>query len=327
MIITRTPLRISYVGGGTDFRDYFKINGGAVVSTTINKYVYVTVNPKFDERIHFRYSKVESVDNIDELNHMIGREALRMEDIEKGIEIVVISDVPAHGTGLGTSSSLSVGLLKALRKYKGQDISKEEQAEKAATLEIDILKSPIGIQDQYASSFGGFNLIYFSDVGDVCVRNLNQAYSKKIAWLNEVTMLFYLKDISEDKDRHFEHGINIDERILSLDRQKKLVNDFITWMCREWKENDAEIVGQFVTNSWKYKKQVNPQATTDYIDSVIESALRLGATGAKLCGAGGKGFLMVICDKEKQQHLTRFIGASEMKFNFETEGAKIIYED
>ena len=327
MIITRTPLRISYVGGGTDFRDYFKVKGGAVVSTTINKYVYVTVNPKFDGRIHFRYSKVESVDSVDELNHMIGREALRMEGIEKGIEIAVISDVPAHGTGLGTSSSLSVGLLKALRKYKGQDISKEEQAEKAVMLEIDILKSLIGIQDQYAASFGGFNLICFPDVGDVCVRNLNQAYSKKIAWLNEVTMLFYLKDISEDKDRHFEHGINIDERILSLDRQKKLVNDFITWMCREWKENDAEIVGQFVTNSWKYKKQVNPQATTDYIDSVIESALRLGATGAKLCGAGGKGFLMVICDKEKQQHLTRFIGASEMKFNFETEGAKIIYED
>ena len=325
MIITRTPFRISYVGGGTDFRDYFERDGGAVISTTINKYIYITVNHKFDDNIHFRYSKVESVGNVDELNHMIGREALKMEGIEKGVEIVVISDVPTHGTGLGSSSSLSVGLFKALHKYKGQDMSKEEQAEKAAILEINILKSPIGIQDQYATSFGGFNLIYFPNIGDVHVKNLNQIYNKKIAWLNEVTMLLYLKDIDESKNRHFERGV--DKRILNLDKQKALVGDFITWLHGKQKENDIETVGRFVTNSWEYKKRVNPQATTNYIDSIIESILHLGATGAKLCGAGGRGFLMVICDKEKRQNLVRSINVSEMKFNFETEGAKIIYED
>ena len=327
MIITRTPLRISYVGGGTDFRDYFKINGGAVVSTTINKYVYVTVNPKFDKRIHFRYSKVESVDNVDELNHMIGRESLRMEGIKKGIEIVVISDVPAHGTGLGSSSSLSVGLLKALCKHNGEDISKKELAEKAVRLEIDILKSPIGVQDQYAASFGGFNLIYFPSYGNVHVKNLTQIYNKKITWLNEVTMLLYLEDINKDRDRHFERDINTDERIFNLDRQKRLVEDFITWLHREQKEDDVETVGQFVTNSWEYKKQINPKATTEHIDSIVDSVLHFEATGAKLCGAGGRGFLMVICDKEKQQHLMRYIDVPEMKFKFETEGSKIIYED
>lgn len=326
MIISRTPLRISFVGGGTDFEDYYKIDGGAVISTTINKYIYVTVNHKFDDKIHLRYSKIECVDNINNLNHNIVREALRMVGLGKGIEIAIISDVPSYGSGLGSSSSLCVGLLKVLCKYKGYEISSSALAKKACELEIEILKAPIGIQDHYAASYGGFNLITFPPSGCVEVENLYQiGNDEKICWLKNSTMLFYLNGrVSYDILKVHKDTINIKRDV--LDRQKMLVELFMGWVGGK-QENGCGI-GEVITNSWVCKKQMTPQATSERIDLIVSKALRSGALGVKLCGAGGGGFLMVLCESNKQQNvrdaLQRLL---ELKFAFENEGAKIIYAE
>lgn len=336
MIITRTPLRISYVGGGTDFEDYYKINGGVVISTTINKYIYITVNHKFDDKIHLRYSKVECVDDLNDLDHNIVREGLRMVGLGKGIEIAIISDIPSQGSGLGSSSSLCVGLLKALYMYKGYKISSDSLAQKACELEIKILKAPIGIQDHYAASYGGFNRMTFFPSGCVEVENLYQtANDEKIRWLKSSTMLFYLNGrVSNDILRVHKDSINA--KIDVLDGQKMLVKRFMEWInlppyllyeTSGEQKNDCGI-GEIITDSWVCKKQMTPQATSEQIDSIISLALQSGALGAKLCGAGGGGFLMMLCESNKQQNVRDSLqGLLELKFAFESEGAKIIYAE
>ena len=327
MIISRTPLRISFVGGGTDFEDYYKINGGAVISTTINKYIYVTVNHKFDDRIHLRYSKVECVNNLNDLNHNIVREGLRMVGLGKGIEIAIISDVPSQGSGLGSSSSLCVGLLKALYKYKGCEIPPNALAKKACTLEIEILKAPIGIQDHYAASYGGFNLITFLRSGHIEVENLYQiGNDEKIRWLKNSTMLFYLNGrAGNDILRVHKGSIGIKNDVLN--GQKMLVKQFMEWVSDKQKGDCS--VGEMITDSWICKKQMTPQATSERIDLIISTILQSGASGAKLCGAGGGGFLMVLCELNKQQNVRDILQGSllELKFAFESEGSKIIYAE
>lgn len=336
MIITRTPLRISYVGGGTDFEDYYKIDGGAVISTTINKYIYVTVNHKFDDKIHVRYSKIECVDDLDDLDHNIVREGLRMVGVRKGIEIAIISDIPSQGSGLGSSSSLCVGLLKALYMYKGYKISSDALAQKACELEIKILKSPIGVQDHYAASYGGFNRMTFLPSGCVQVENLYQiANDEKIRWLKNSTMLFYLNGRVGNGILRV-HKENINAKIDVLDEQKMLVEQFMQWIdlppyllyaVNGEQKNDCGI-GEMITNSWICKKRMTPQATSEQIDSIILSALQSGALGAKLCGAGGGGFLMVLCEPNKQHKVRDCLQELlELKFTFEGEGAKIIYAE
>jgi len=327
MIISRTPLRISYVGGGTDFEDYYKINGGAVVSTTINKYIYVTVNHKFDGKIHLRYSEIECVDNLDNLNHNIVREGLRMVGLGKGIEIAIISDIPSQGSGLGSSSSLCVGLLKALYKYKGYEIPSNALAKKACELEIEILKAPIGMQDHYAASYGGFNLITFLQSGHAEVENLYQiGNDQRVRWLKNSTMLFYLNGrASNDILRVHKDSIGTKNDV--LDSQKMLVRRFVEWIISEKQKGDCS-VGGMITDSWICKKQMTPQATSERIDLIISSALESGALGAKLCGAGGGGFLMVLCELDKQQNVRNVLQELlELKFTFEGEGAKIIYAE
>ena len=164
MIITQTPLRVSFAGGGTDFPDYYKNQGGLVLSSTIDKYIYVMVKKRFDDKIVAHYSKLERVDSPDELKHDLIREALKLVGIDKGIEISTTADIPSTGSGLGSSSSVTVGVLHALHAYKGDLPTKEQLAQEACNIEIDILERPIGKQDQYAAVFGGLNLISFQVV-------------------------------------------------------------------------------------------------------------------------------------------------------------------
>jgi D-glycero-alpha-D-manno-heptose-7-phosphate kinase len=322
MIISRTPFRISFVGGGTDFKDYYKINGGAVISTTINKYVYITVNSKFDNKIHLRYSEVECVDRIDDLKHDIVREALRMTDVKGGVEIVIISDIPTKGSGIGSSSSLSVGLLKALSFYTGKEISTEELAQKACELEIERLRSPIGKQDQYIAAYGGFSCIQFESFEDVFVSSL-ALYEKKMDWLRKSTMLFYLG--SRPSNPILEtHKKNILSKQDILDKQKELVFSFKEWLSCD--RDDFQKVGDLITDSWSYKKIMTPQATSKQTDDMFLKVLHAGAFGAKLCGAGGGGFLMVLCDEENQQNVRNTLSSiSELKFDFEKKGSEVIY--
>jgi len=323
MIISRTPFRISFVGGGTDFKDYYKINGGAVISTTIDKYVYITVNPKFDNKIHLRYSEIECVDDVDHLKHSIVKEALRMVDIKGGVEIVIISDIPTKGSGIGSSSSLSVGLLNALFCYVGKNLSAEELAQKACELEIKNLGAPIGKQDQYIAAYGNFNCIQFWSSEEVIVTSLFSQYKRKIDWLEKSTMLFYLG--SRPSNPILEtHKKNIPNKQDVLDKQKKLVFSFIEWLAT--KKEDYQKVGNLITNSWTYKKEMTPQATSEQTDTLFLKILDAGAFGAKLCGAGGGGFLMVLCEEENQQKIRSVLcDFLELDFSFEKKGSEVIY--
>ena len=317
---------MSFVGGGTDFEGYYKINGGQVISTTIDKYVYVTVNHKFDNKIHLRYSKTECVDRVDDLEHNIVREVLKLVGIEKGIEITIISDIPTQGTGLGGSSALAVGVIKALYKYKGSsEITSAQVAYAACHIEIARLESPIGRQDQYATAYGGLNRINFRDKNQTSVHSLDEKKVKKerVDWLQESTMLFYLNGRCANTILHH-HKNSIEEKIKVLNMQKMLVPLFIHWL---YGKADNEYVGKLITQSWELKKEMTPMATSSKIDGLIASAMSAGALGAKLCGAGGGGFLMVICDISKQQMVRDVLKGFtlELKFNFEKEGAKIIY--
>jgi len=328
MIVTKTPLRVSFVGGGTDFSDYYRIKEGRVISTAIDKHIYVTIAKKFDNKIHLRYSDFECVDNIEQLKHNLVREALKLAGITKGVEIVTISDIPTTGSGLGSSSSLAVGLLKVLYAYKGFNIDTASLAKQACELEIEILQSPIGKQDQYAASFGGLNLITFKSNESVKIDNLLiTANYEKIKWLQNSSMLFYLGEGRLSTDILLEHKNAIKDKIDTLDKQSQLTKQLYQWLHTD--DNGVNrIVGELINLSWKYKVEMTPQATNNTINRIISIVMQSGAYGAKVCGAGGSGFLLVICEREKQHFVRQALNhLTELNFNFENEGAKVIYAD
>lgn len=322
MIITRTPLRVSFVGGGTDFEEYYSQHGGEVISATINKYIYVTVNRKFDGKIHVRYADVECVSRIDDLKHHIAREALRLAGVERGVEIAIISDVPAHGSGLGSSSALAVGLLQALFYYMGNKLSPRGLAELASALEIQKLHSPIGRQDQYAAAYGGLNHIKFLRGGRPDVVNLN--LSARLGWLGQACHLFYLNG-RDANGILAAHKMAIPQKEEILKRQKNLVVPFAAWLAGEGPEN--ALAGDLVSQSWAHKKAMTPQATNSRIDKLIKDAMNAGALGAKVCGAGAGGFLLVICEPSRAEAVRQALPLAEMKFDFENNGATIIYAE
>ncbi len=326
MIIARTPFRISFCGGGTDFPDYYLANQGRVISTSIDKYIYITVNHKFDGKIHLRYADIECVENIDDLKHNIAREALKEADINGGVEIVIISDIPTQGSGLGSSSSLAVGLINALHAYKKYGLSREELARRACELEIEKLKSPIGKQDQYAAAMGDLNQITFKKDGSIEIAKVAGMHPnrKRLQWLKNSTMLFYLNGRSSNAILS-EHKKSIENKITVLDQQKALTVAFLEWI---YGRHDNAFLGRLITESWGWKKAMTPEASSGWIDHLIDSVLSSGALGAKLCGAGGGGFLMVICDQDYKQKIRKVLsGFLELKFDFDEKGTRIIYDD
>ena len=325
MIISKTPLRISFVGGGTDFEDYYLSRKGSVVSTSINKHIYVAINRKFDNKIHLRYSELECVDDVDSLKHNIVREAMKMAGIDKGVEIVIISDIPTQGSGLGSSSCLSVGLLNAFFRYKGYTMSAKELAEKACVLEIERLGSPIGKQDQYATAYGGLNLIDFSS-DRITVSNLYKyGVSSKLSWLKKSSMLFYLNGRSSNSilQRHKETILtNLD----TLEEQRRLVPLFVNWISSG--KGDFISPGKLISRSWECKKKITPDASSVKIEGILSDIQKVGGLGGKLCGAGGGGFLLVICDSVLQHKVRQVVtGLLELPFSFEQEGSRIVYAD
>lgn len=343
MIISRAPLRISFVGGGTDLPRYASKYGGEVISGAIDKYVYVTVNHKFDGKISLRYSKTECVDKINDLKHDIVRECLRYMKIKGGIEIVTISDVPMRGSGLGSSSALTVALLIALAKYKGKTYSKRDIANMACEIEIDILKAPIGKQDQFASAVGGFNHFIFRKDGRVYINKLMQTTNaltsvgdevfifdlkiddKKIWWLESNTLLFYLNKERKANDILKEQGQRIDLMAGVYHDMKKCIGYMLQWLQGKYSDT---FIGNIIGLSWNYKKTMCLKVTHDWIDDIYERAKKAGATGGKVCGAGGGGFLMLIVSPDKHKSVRRALkNLKELPFTFNYLGAEVIYED
>lgn len=323
MIISRTPLRISFAGGGSDLESYYKFKPGSVVSTAINKYIYITVNKKFDDLIRVSYSKTEMVESVDELEHNIIREALKMVGIEKKIEVVYMGDIPlgTAGIGLGSSSSLAVGVLNALHAFKGEHASAERLAREACEIEIDILGHPIGKQDQYAAAYGGFNYFQFNSDDSVyidpiiCTNGIKQTLNKKL-------MLFFTgiervsSDIlAEQKEKTFNNINQLDEMVnLSNELKNNLIN------------NDLGKFGEILHQGWLRKRNLASGITNAKINEYYERARKVGAKGGKILGAGGGGFLLLYCEEEQQEKVRNTLSdLKESPFNFEPQGSKIIY--
>ena len=320
MIITRTPFRVSFAGGGSDLREFYGKNGyGAVVSTAIDKYMYIVIHPYFHDKIRVKYSKTEDVENINDIKHPIIRECLRKVQIEKGIEIASFADVPA-GTGLGSSSAFTVGLLNALYAYKGRVVSKERLAAEACEIEIDILKEPIGKQDQYAAACGNINYIRFNkdETVDVSPILLTESARKQI---EDSLCLYYTGGTRRSGDILNEQKKNVSDKDKFQNLEKMVVlADELRGVLQE---ENINAVGDILHKGWIYKKELASGISNKEIDSLYDRAIKCGATGGKLLGAGGTGFLLIY--SKGHEILKKNMGCKTLPFKIDREGTKIIF--
>ncbi len=324
MIITRTPLRISFAGGGSDLPAFYEQEQGAVLSTAIDKYIYITVNPKFDHKIRASYSITEIVDNVEELQHELIREALYLLDIRQGIEITSISDIPHQGTGLGSSSSYTVGLLNALYAYKGHMAGAERLAAEACHIEIDRCRKPIGKQDQYIAAYGGLQYIRFNSDGSVFTDPL--VCSSKIRQQLEARLLLLYTGLTRRADdilveQSQETRTNEDKRV-SLRRMVSMASE----MCEALGREDIDAFGEILHAGWLEKRKLATNISNRQIDDWYERARVAGAIGGKLLGAGGGGFLLLYADPAFHAQICRALPELRpISFNFCPQGSKVIY--
>jgi D-glycero-alpha-D-manno-heptose-7-phosphate kinase len=319
MIISKTPFRISFAGGVSDLRDYYRHSYGSVVSTAINKFIYVTVNSKFDNKIRVSYSKTEIVPKVSNIRHPIVREGLKLTKLDGGLEITTIADIPS-GTGLGSSSAFTVGLLNALYAFKGEHKGAELLADEACKIEIDILKEPIGKQDQYACAYGGLNQIRFNPDESVFVDPvISQRETKKK--LDSNLLLFYTgihRRASTILTESKQNMGNLKEHVDTL-------RDLSEEMANALRNNDLSGFGELLNKAWQYKKKTGKVSNAE-IDTYYEKARSAGALGGKILGAGGGGFLLLYCEKRHQQKVRdRLSNLKETEFHLEPQGSRIIY--
>ena len=321
MIISKTPFRISFCGGGTDLREFYKCKSGAVVSTAINKYMYITVNKKFDNEIRIGYSRTENVKNVDEIKHELVREAMKMAGITQGIEITSMADIHSRGTGLGSSSSFLVGLLNALFAFKGEHKSAEFLAKKACEIEIDTLKGPIGKQDQYIAAYGGLNYIKFNPNESVFVEPII-CKDHVVQRLQQNLLLFYSGLTKKSNEILYEQKANSKKRINILSKMAALAGDAASAISK----GKLDEFGRLVHKNWIYKKQLASGITNQLIEKYYEKAAKAGAIGGKILGAGGRGFLLIYCEEEKQKRVINTLKDLRLThFRFEPQGSRIIY--
>ena len=320
MLITQTPLRISFAGGGTDLESYYRVAGGAVLSSAIDKYVFVILNKRFDDKIYISYSKKEIVDSVDEIQHELVREAMRIAGITKGVEIAIMADIPSSGSGLGSSSSLTVGLLNAFHTYQGRQVTAEQLAREACEIEIVRCGKPIGKQDQYIAAYGGLNFFEFRPDGGVTVTPIRLCAIKR-HW--GACMMLFFTDITRSADAILkEQNAKTEEKRDFLDQIKALA----------FRAKDAVLAGRFdeigdiLRENWLLKKELASGITRAEIDRMVKASMDGGATGCKLCGAGGGGFLLTYCPRNDKSRLRKAMqGYREMPFFLERYGSKVNY--
>ncbi|SVC37537.1 uncharacterized protein METZ01_LOCUS290391 [marine metagenome] len=322
MIISRTPFRVSFVGGGSDLKTYYSNNlYGAVVSTAIQKYMYIVIHPYFHNKIRLKYSLTEDVNNIDEIRHPIIRECLRKVHIDSGVEITSFADIPS-GTGLGSSSSFTVGLLNALYTFKGIEKTNKQLAQEACEIELDRLKGPGGKQDQYATAIGNINLIKFyeNESVDILPLNLNESVIKNF---ESSLQLYYMGNSRKANSILRDQKKNMSDKD-KVETMKKMVG--LSEPFRDsLKNNNFELAGKLLNENWVYKTQMADKISNNYIDKLYSKALKFGAIGAKLLGAGGTGFLLVLA---YDHHLIeKNMDCRFLKVNIDQVGSTIIYQD
>lgn len=323
MIITRTPFRVSFAGGGSDLPDFYRRHEGCVLSTSINKYMYVSVHPTFDRKeTRVKYARTEIVDDVRRIRHPIARQLLLDRGVA-GLEIVSTADIPA-GTGLSTSSAYTVGLIHALNAFEGKYASQEKIAAQACEIEIDRLGEPIGKQDQYGTAIGGMKFIRFLPDGAVEVEPVLMRPETRRA-LDENLLLFYTGMSRSAGEILREQGKNVageKDKFDAMIRMTELAKD----MRRALVRSDLSRFGEILNENWRLKRALASGVSNEAIDTYYDLALRSGALGGKLLGAGGGGFLLFYCPKENQPRLrSALYELVEMPFRMETGGTKVIY--
>ena len=314
MIISQTPLRISFLGGNTDFPEYYEKYGGVVLTTSIDKYIYCIVKERFDSLIRVKYSIQESVNSVDELKHELVRESMRMLGVKPGIEIAFLSDIPGEGSGLGSSSSVTVGLLIALHRYVGETVSSEQIIKEACEIEINILGKRIGVQDQHIATLGGLREIRFPKGGHIIeLKNGNRDL------LNNSLMLFHTGISRSSTD--ILSTINLDKNV--LDHNKNLAELGILAI----KDGNIQKLGELLDEYWQFKKQLSDKISNPEIDDMYIKAISAGAYGGKIAGAGGGGFLMLIVPPEKRHNVRNvLLKYKELPVRIGRDGSKIIFD-
>jgi D-glycero-alpha-D-manno-heptose-7-phosphate kinase len=324
MILTKTPFRVSFAGGGSDLPEFYRRKAGAVVSCTIDKAMYIAIHPYFHDKIRIKYSRTEDVSSVAEIEHPIVRECLNLVGIERGMEIASFADVPA-GTGMGSSGAFTVGLLHALYARSGSAPSAEHLASTACEIELERVKAPIGKQDQYAAAFGGLNFIRFHESGRVHLEPIKCAVETR-EMLSRRLMLFYIGQEREASSILTEQSRNMADKE-KFRRVEEMV-ELAVELRAALEKDDLSSFGEILHRGWQLKRGVASGITNDVVEANYRLAREAGAEGGKLLGAGAGGFLLLSCRVEKQQQVREALrGLREMSIALTTEGSQVLHDD
>jgi D-glycero-alpha-D-manno-heptose-7-phosphate kinase len=324
IVTTKTPLRITFTGGGTDLPQYYRNYGpGAVVSAAIDRYIYISVSRNFrKDEIRVSYSKTENgLKSVNEIQHPTVREAMKLLDIGTGIQIVSITEVPSGGTGLGSSSSFLVGLLNALHTWIGETVSPRQLAEEAVKIERNILGEPGGKQDQYIAAFGGVQYMEFERNENVTLKRIN-VKGEKLSELNDQLMMFYTGVERKSVDIHKDQSNEIDINRSGYDKMRDIAKE-----TKKSLENyDFNMLGKLMDENWNIKKSLSKKISQDLIDNWYSQAINAGAIGGKLIGAGGGGFLLFLTPLERQNHVMDALNVLERhRIQIENLGSRVVF--
>jgi D-glycero-alpha-D-manno-heptose-7-phosphate kinase len=321
MIIVQTPLRVSLFGGGTDFPAFYREEGGCVVTTAIDKYIFVTIKRRFDRMLRVGYTRTEMVESVDELQHELIRESLRTTGIRDGVEITTMADIPAAGSGLGSSSAVTVGALHAMYTYRGEIVPAERLAREACQIEIETLGKPIGVQDQYIAALGGLRFMEFKTDGSVTIERveLNGETRRR---LGESLLLFFTGITRAADTILTEQRSNIQDRRPILRQMKQLAIQ----ARAELQGGRLEDIGRLLHEGWELKKRMASLVSNGSLDDLYQAARRAGALGGKLTGAGGGGFMVLVCPKDRHDSVRAALShLQELPFGLEADGTKVIF--
>ncbi len=321
MIIIRAPLRLEFLGGSTDIEYFYTRFPGRVLNATLNKCVYVAINPKFDERVRVSYTITENVDNYSQVQNTRVKVAMKHFDIERGIEIISIADVPGKGSGLGSSSSFMVALVQGLSAFLGQRLARRELAETACHLEIDVLEEPIGKQDQYAAAYGGINYMQFAKDGGVKVNPIFLAPSQKNK-LQRHLMFFYTGKTRSASEILKKQKKNIEKKIPIL----RKMSDTVPLGVKALQKGDLKSFAKLLDKEWSLKKDLVSGISSKEIETMYQRALSSGAWGGRVSGAGGGGFLFLVAPPNKQQQIRKALSSyREISMRITEGGSQILF--
>jgi D-glycero-alpha-D-manno-heptose-7-phosphate kinase len=320
MIIIQTPFRVSFAGGGTDFPDYYRTHGGCAVTTAIDKFVYCIVKKRFDEKIFVNYSRKEIVDTVDEIQHELVREAMRKVGVEKGVEISFLADIAAEGSGLGSSSSVTVSVLHALYTLIRESPSAEQLAREACEIELEILGKPIGVQDQYIAAYGGFRRLTFGPGDKIQIEKVD-APRGSLDDLESSMMMFFTGRTRKAASILTEQKSGISTNLQMLGKIAGFADEAFKFIH----QGAVESLGALLDESWRIKRSLAKAISDPELDSIYERAMQAGALGGKILGAGGGGFFLFCVPSGRRQAVRDALSELwQLPFRFEQGGSRVL---